>query len=185
MKEQFKHEIEGTATGEYKGGFYVTYAGREYEAVYLGIGRFVLYADVPDEYVTFPVKGGKYILQTDLRDELLTCASEIRMIGIVKQEYESVMIRDIFEEGIVVSTYNPRLAFELNLKPVKELGFTGLVDRDVLIDYYEERDYLWNPKLGVYATFCQGTKVNNENSWFVEKDRYVQVCTLHFPRLQQ
>lgn len=185
MREKFEYEFEGTATGEYKSGLYVTYDGYEYEAVYLGVGRFIIYSNTPNKHFTFPVKGGKYILQTDVRDELLTCASEIRMIGIVREEYEAVMIREIFEEGLVVSTYNPRLAFELNLKPVKELGFTGLVDRDVLVDYYEERDYLWNPKLGIYATFCQGTKVDNENSWFVEKDRFVQVFTLHRPKMQQ
>lgn len=183
MKEKF--EYEGTVTGEYKSGFYVTYAGQEYEAVYLGVGRFILFSDYPNEHFTFPVKGGQYILQTDLRDELLTCASETRMIGIVKGNYETVMIREIFEEGIMISTYNPRLAFELSLKPVKELGFTGIVDRDVLVDYYEEHDYLWNPKLGIYATFCQGAKTNNENTWFLDRDRFVQICTVDNPYLKE
>lgn len=173
MRESF--EYEGTATGEYKSGLYVTYCGREYEAVYLGLGRFILYSDVADENFTFPTQDGKYLLQTDLRDSDLTRACEIRMIGIMKDNYESVMIREILEEGIVVSTYNPRLAFELNLKPVKELGFTGLVERELLTGMYEERDYLWNPALGIYSTFCQALNVSCENIWFAEKDRMSQV----------
>ena len=39
MKERF--EFEGTSTGEYREGLYVMYCGREYPAVYLGVGRFV------------------------------------------------------------------------------------------------------------------------------------------------
>ena len=113
-------------------------------------------------------------MQTDLRDEKLTLASEIRMIGIVKENYENVMIRDILEEGVVVSTYNPRLAFELSLKPIKELGFTGLIKRDLLVGMYEERDYLWNPNLGMYSTFCKAVGNDSDNSWFVNKDRMTQ-----------
>ena len=81
MKESF--EFEGTSTGEYREGLYATYCGREYPAVYLGIGRFILYSDTPDENFTFPTDDGRYLLQVDLRDENLTLASEIRMIGIV------------------------------------------------------------------------------------------------------
>lgn len=40
MKESF--EFEGTSTGEYRGGLYVMYCGKEYPAMYLGVGRFVL-----------------------------------------------------------------------------------------------------------------------------------------------
>lgn len=179
MREQF--EYEGTSTGEYKSGLIVTYCGQEYPAVYLGVGRFIIFSDVANEYFTFPNSDGRYLLQTDIRDTLLTRACEVRMIGMVKQYYETVMVREIFEEGIVVSTYDPRLAFELKLKPIKELGFTGLVDRDVLIDIYEERDYLWNPSLSVYSTFCQGTNVSNEYTWFLDGDRYVQVCSIPNP----
>lgn len=173
MKESF--EFEGTSTGEYRGGLYVTYAGKEYPATYLGVGRFILYSDYSDEDFTFPTQDGKYILQTDLRDEKLTRASEIRMIGIIKENYENVMIRDILEEGVVVSTYNPRLAFQLSLKPIKELGFTGLVKRNVLVGMYEERDYLWNPSLGMYSTFCQAVGNNGDKSWFVDNDRMTQL----------
>lgn len=179
MRESF--EYEGTATGEYKSGLYVTYCGREYEAVYLGLGRFILYSDVADENFTFPTQDGRYLLQTDLRDSSLTRASEIRMIGIMKENYENVMIREILEEGIVISTYNPRLSFELNLKPVKELGFTGLIERELLIGMYEERDYLWNPTLGIYATFCQALNTNCDTTWFAEKDRMTQVFVVENP----
>lgn len=177
MREQF--EYEGTATGEYKSGLYVTYDGQDYPAVYLGIGRYVIYSDYPNQHFTFPSGDGRYLLQTDVRDELLERANEIRMIGIVKGNYENVMIRDIFEEGVVISTYNPRLAFELNLKPVKELGFTGMVDREVLIGIYEERDYLWTPKLGFYSTFCQASNYNSENVWIASEDRFTQLVLLH------
>lgn len=179
MWESF--EYEGTATGEYKSGLYVTYCEREYPAVYLGVGRFILYSDIPDENFTFPTQDGRYLLQTDLRDSSLTRASEIRMIGIMRESYENVMIREIFEEGVMVSTYNPRLAFELSLKPVKELGFTGLIDRDLLLGMYEERDYLWNPSLGIYATFCQAMNANCERTWFADKDRFTQVYVIENP----
>lgn len=182
MRESF--EYEGTATGEYKSGLYVTYGGREYPAVYLGLGRFVLYSDVADENFTFPAQDGTYLLQTDLRDSSLTRASEIRMIGIMKENYENVMIREILEEGIIISTYNPRLAFELNLKPIKELGFTGMVDRELLIGIYEERDYLWNPALGIYAAFCQAMNTDCETAWFAEKDRMAQVFVVENPKNQ-
>lgn len=127
MRESF--EYEGTATGEYKNGLYVTYCGREYEAVYLGLGRFILYSDVADENFTFPTQDGRYLLQTDLRDSDLTRASEIRMIGM-----------------------------------------------------YEERDYLWNPSLGIYATFCQALNTNCETTWFAEKDRMTQVYVVENPK---
>ena len=155
MRESF--EYEGTTTGEYRCGLYATYAGKDYEAVYLGYGRFILYSTIADENFTFPTDDGRYLLQTDMRDPLLTRASEIRMVGIVKDCFENVMIRNIFEEGVVISTYNPRLAFQLGLEPVKELGFTGLVDRKLLTGIYEEKDYLWNPTLGIYTTLCQAT----------------------------
>lgn len=177
MREQF--EYEGTATGEYKSGLYVTYAGQDYPAVYLGVGRYIIYSDYANEHFTFPTGDGRYLLQTDVRDELLTRANEIRMIGIVKDNYENVMIRDIFEEGVVISTYNPRLAFELGLKPIKELGFTGMVDRSLLLGIFEERDYLWSPKLGVYSTFCQAVNAESENVWIADKDRFTQLCVVH------
>lgn len=173
MKESF--EFEGTSTGEYRGGLYVMYCGREYPAVYLGVGRFVIYSDTADENFTFPTQDGRYLLQTDLRDENLTRASEIRMIGIVRKCHESVTIRDILEEGVIVSTFNPRLGFELGLQPVKELGFTGLVDRKILIGMYEERDYLWNPSLGICSTLCQVTGTKDRDSWFIDKDRITQI----------
>lgn len=176
MKESF--EFEGTSTGEYRGGLYVMYCGKEYPAVYLGVGRFVLYSDIADENFTFPTPDGRYLLQTDLRDENLTRASEIRMVGIVRKYYESVLIRDILKEGIIVSTYNPRLGFELGLKPIKELGFTGLVDRKVLIGMYEERDYLWNPTLGICSTLCQVTGTKDKDSWFLGSDRMTQLYVL-------
>ena len=177
MREQF--EYEGTATGEYKCGMYVTYAGQDYPAVYLGVGRYIIYSDHPNQYFTFPCKDGKYLLQTDVRDELLTRACEVRMVGVVRENYEHVMIREIYEEGIVISTYNPRLAFELHLKPIKELGFTGMVDRDVLIGFYEERDYLWSPKLGMYSTFCQAVNSPSDSVWMADEDRFTQMCILH------
>lgn len=177
MRESF--DFEGTSTGEYRGGLYVNYCGKEYPAVYLGVGRFVLYSDYMDEIFTFPTDNGKYILQTDLRDENITCASDIQMIGIVKNCYESVIIRDICEEGVIASTYNPRLAFELSLKPIKELGFTGLIERKLLIGIYEERDYLWNPSFGMYSTFCQAIGSINESSWYVDKDRMAQIYILN------
>lgn len=173
MREQF--EYEGTTTGEYKEGLYAVYDGKEYPADYLGVGRLILYSDSANEHFTFPLGDGRYLLQTDLRDELLTRAYEIRMIGIVKDNYENVMIREIYEEGVVISTYNPRLAFELNLKPVKELGFTGLVKPEVLQGIYEERDYLWNPKIGIYATFCQSVNTSCDQIWFADEDRMTQV----------
>lgn len=173
MKESF--EFGGTSTGEYRGGLYAMYCGREYPAVYLGVGRFILYSDTADENFTFPTQDGRYLMQTDLRDENLTRASEIRMVGIVRKCYESVTIRDILEEGVIISTYNPRLGFELGLEPVKDLGFTGLVDRDILIGLYEERDYLWNPTLGICSAFCQAAGAKDKDSWFVEKDRITQL----------
>lgn len=44
MRESF--EYEGTTTGEYRCGLYATYAGKDYEAVYLGYGRFILYSTI-------------------------------------------------------------------------------------------------------------------------------------------
>ena len=180
MKESF--EFEGTSTGEYRGGLYVMYCGKEYPAMYLGVGRFVLYSDVADENFTFPTKDGRYLLQTDLRDENLTRASEIRMVGIVQKCYERVMIRNILKEGIIVSTQNPRLGFELGLQPVKELGFTGLVDRKILLGIYEERDYLWNPTLGICSTLCQVTGTKDKDSWFVGSDRMTQLYVMESPK---
>ena len=180
MKES--SEFEGTSTGEYRGGLYVMYCGKEYPAMYLGVGRFVLYSDVADENFTFPTKDGRYLLQTDLRDENLTRASEIRMVGIVQKCYESVMIRNILKEGIIVSTQNPRLGFELGLQPVKELGFTGLVDRKILLGIYEERDYLWNPTLGICSTLCQVTGTKDKDSWFVGSDRMTQLYVMESPK---
>lgn len=173
MKEYF--EFEGTATGEYRDGLYVTYCGSEYPAAYLGMGRFVLYSDYADENFLFSAREGGYLLQTDLRDDKLTRACEIHMIGIVKECFEHVIIRNIFEEGIVISTSNPRLGFQLGLKPIKNLGFTGLIDRSVLAGMYEERDYLWNPGLGIYSTFCQAIGVCQNTAWFVDKDRITQL----------
>lgn len=173
MRERF--EFEGTSTGEYRGGLYVTYGGREYSAVYLGIGRYVLYSDIADENFTFPVDDGRYLMQTDIRDELLTRACEIRMVGVVRECYENVIIHDILKEGVIVSTYNPRLGFELGLKPIKELGFTGLIDRELLLGMYEERDYLWNPDLGIYSTLCEAIGANSENTWLINDDRIMQL----------
>lgn len=172
MRESF--EFEGTTTGEYRSGLYATYAGREYPAVYLGYGRFILYSEAADENFTFPTEDGRYLLQTDMRDEALTRASEIRMVGIVRDCFENVMIRNIYEEGVVISTYNPRLAFQLGLEPVRELGFTGLVDRGILLGMYEEKDYLWNPALGIYTTLCQAVDKADDKSWLVESDRFTQ-----------
>lgn len=173
MRESFEHE--GTTTGEYRSGLYATYCGKDYPAVYLGVGRFILYSDTADENFTFPTSDGRYLLQTDFRDTQLTHAGEIRMIGIVKDCYENVMIRNILEEGVIISTYNPRLAFQLGLQPVKELGFTGLVDRALLLGIYEEKDYLWNPTLGICSTFCQAIDIKDDNAWFVEQDRFTQL----------
>ena len=173
MKERF--EFEGTSTGEYRDGLYAMYNGKEHPAIYLGVGRFVLYSDTADENFTFPTGDGRYLLQTDTRDENLTRVNEVRMVGVVRECYENVMIRNILEEGVIVSTYNPRLGFELGLKPIKELGFTGLVDRKVLIGIYEERDYLWNPTLGICSTLCQVTGTKDKDSWFVENDRITQL----------
>lgn len=173
MKERF--EFEGTSTGEYREGLYVMYCGREYPAVYLGVGRFVLYSDAADENFTFPTQDGRYLLQTDLRDENLTRACDIHMVGIVRDCYESVTIRNILKEGVIVSTQNPRLGFELGLRPVKDFGFTGLVDRQVLIGIYEELDYLWNPALGICSTLCQVTGTKDKDSWFVENGRITQL----------
>ena len=137
MKERF--EFEGTSTGEYREGLYVMYCGREYPAVYLGVGRFVLYSDVQDENFTFPTQDGRYLLQTDMRDENLTRACNVSMVGIMQNSYEGVTIRNILKEGVIVSTDNPRLGFELGLRPVRDLGLTGLVDRKVLAGIYEEQ----------------------------------------------
>ena len=65
MRESF--EYEGTTTGEYRCGLYATYAGKDYEAVYLGYGRFILYSTIADENFTFPTDDGRYLLQTESR----------------------------------------------------------------------------------------------------------------------
>ncbi len=173
MKERF--EFEGTSTGEYREGLYVMYCGREYPAVYLGVGRFVLYSDVQDENFTFPTQDGRYLLQTDMRDENLTRACNVSMVGIMQNSYEGVTIRNILKEGVIVSTDNPRLGFELGLRSVRDLGLTGLVDRKVLAGIYEERDYLWNPALGICSTLCQVTGTRDRDSWFIENDRMIQL----------
>ena len=173
MREGFNYD--GTSTGEYKDGLYVTYDGEDYPADYLGMGRFVLYSEQANEHFTFPTADGRYLLQTDTRDELLTRANEIRMVGVVRECYECVAIRDILKEGVIVSTYNPRLGFELGLKPVKELGFTGLIDRKILIGIYEERDYLWNPALGICSTISHIAGTKSKDSWYVNGDRMTQI----------
>lgn len=173
MNEHF--EYEGTSTGEYRNGLYVTYCEQDYPAVYLGAGRFILYSDTADERFTFPAGDGRYLLQTDVRDASLTRACEVRMVGMIKDRYESVTIREILEEGVIISTTNPRLAFELHLTAVKSLGFTGLIDRALLIGIYEERDYLWNPSLGIYASFCQAANADCNTTWFAEHDRIMQI----------
>ena len=169
MKESF--EFEGTSTGEYRSGLYVTYCGNEYPAQYLGMGRFILYSDYPDENFIFPTDNNKYLLQTDLRDENITCASEIRMIGIIKDCFESVIIHNILKEGIVVSTTNPRIAFQISLNQYKNGRFTGLIDKSLLVGYYEERDYLWNPRFGIYSAFCQSVDSSNNHTCFFDNDR--------------
>lgn len=151
------------------------YCGQEYPAMYLGVGRFVLYSNVADENFTFPTQDGRYLLQTDMRDENITLASEIRMVGIVRGRFESVIIRNILKEGVIVSTDNPRLGFELGLRSFKDLGFTGLIDRKILIGIYEERDYLFNPALGICSTLCQVTGTKDKDSWFVGSDRITQL----------
>lgn len=176
MREQF--EYEGTATGEYKTGLYAIYAGEEYPAVYLGVGRFILYSSNANEHFTFPVKDGRYLLQTDMRDELLTRVNEVRMIGITQEGHENVMVRGIYEEGIIISSYNPDLASSLGLKPIKELGYTGIINRELLCGIYEERDYLWNPQMGIYATFCQSLQNDSHSVWFAEHDRLAQFYVL-------
>ena len=137
MRESF--EYEGTTTGEFRSGMYATYAGKEYPAVYLGYGRFILYSTTADENFTFPTQDGRYLLQTDMRDSQLT-----------------------------------RLAFQLGLEPVRESGFTGLVDRNLLLGIYEEKDYLWNPTLGIYTTLCQAVHKSDDQAWLVDQDRLTQ-----------
>lgn len=176
MMERF--EFEGTSTGEYRNGLYVMYCGKEYPAVYLGMGRFVLYSEMADENFTFPTQDGRYLLQTDIRDENITRASEIRMVGIVKEHYESITVHDIFEEGIIISTPDPHLGLELGLKPFEGVGFTGLIDRQLLIGIYEERDYLWNPALSVCSDKCQTADAKNKDSWLVDNDRLIQMCVM-------
>lgn len=176
MMERF--EFEGTSTGEYRNGLYVMYCGKEYPAVYLGMGRFVLYSEIADENFTFPTQDGRYLLQTDIRDENITRASEIRMVGIVKGHYEGVTVHDIFEEGVIISTPDPHLGSELGLKPFEGVGFTGLIDRQFLVGIYEERDYLWNPALDVCSTSCQTADAKNKDSWLVDNDRLIQMCVM-------
>ena len=173
MREYF--DYEGTSTGEYRSGLYVTYCEKEYPAVYLGVGRFILYSDYPDENFTFPAQDGRYLLQTDLRDEYLTRACEIHMVGIIKECFESVMIHDILDEGILISTNNSQLGFQLGLTLMQGFGFVGLVDKSTLVGIYEERDYLWNPELGIYSTFCQAVGAMGDASWFLDKDRITQL----------
>jgi len=172
------YEYGGISTEEYRGGFYVTYGGREYSAVYLGLGRFIVYSDTADEHFTFPNDDGRYLMQTDIRDELLTRACEVRMVGVIRECYENVTIHDITKNSVTISTANPRLGFKLCLKPVKDFGFVGVVDKSQLIGMYEERDYLWNPELGVYSTLCGAIGADCKNTWLMNKDRITQLCIM-------
>ncbi len=65
MRERF--EFEGTSTGEYRGGLYVTYNGREHSAVYLGTLRLVTSSIkrpvVPVAYSVFLLKIPLYAMQ--------------------------------------------------------------------------------------------------------------------------
>lgn len=173
MRERF--EYEGISTEEYRGGFYVTYGGREYSAVYLGLGRFIVYSDTEDENFTFPVGDGRYLMQTDIRDELLTRACEVRMVGVLREAYANVAIHDITENGVVISTSNPRLAFSLDLKSAKDFGFVGLVNKSMFIGIYEERDYLWNPALNICSTLCEAIGADCSNAWLMNNDRITQL----------
>jgi hypothetical protein len=174
---------EGKPGGEFKSGLYATYCGEEHPATYLGVGRFILYSDIADENFVFPSQDGRYLLQTDLRDDNLTRAYEVRMIGVIRESYESVTIRNIFRTGVIISTYNPRLGFSLGLKPTKEHGFTGLVDRKILIGMYDERDYLFNSNMGICTTLGQATGRKKADLWFAEKDRLSKLFILEHKKV--
>ncbi len=45
----------------------------------------------------------------------------------------------------------------------------------MLAGIYEERDYLWNPALGICSTLCQVTGTRDRDSWFIENDRMIQL----------
>jgi hypothetical protein len=169
MREYFN--FGGSSTGEYKSGLYAVYCGKEYPAVYLGSGRYILYSNTRDENFAFPSQDGRFLMQTDLRDENLTHAYNITMVGVVKNCCESVTIMGIFEDGVLVSTDNARLGLELKLEPTKDDGFIGLIERQILIGMYDERDYLWNSTFGICATLCTATGAQRFDAWFAEKDR--------------
>jgi hypothetical protein len=174
MRDNYAPE-EGTTSGGLRNGLYAMYCGKEHPAVYLGVGRFILYSFIPDENFTFPSQDGRYLLQTDLRDENLTRVYEVRMIGVIKECYESVNIISAFNENVLISTYNPRIGFLFGLKSTKEYGFIGFVDSEVLVGIYDERDYLWNPAFGICATLCHVSGAKDSDSWFAENDRISQL----------
>jgi hypothetical protein len=165
---------EGTTSGGYKQGLYAIYCGKEHPALYLGVGRFILYSSIPDENFTFPSQDGRYLLQTDLRDENLTRVYEVRMIGVIKECYESVNIIYAFKESVLFSTYNPRLGFLLGLKFSKKYGFIGQIDREHLVGIYDERDYLYNPMFGICSSLCHALNDDSFETWFAENDRISQ-----------
>jgi hypothetical protein len=165
---------EGTTSGGFRHRLCAIYCGKEHPAVYLGVGRFILYSSNPDENFTFPSQDGRYLLQTDLRDENLTRVYEVRMIGVIKECYESVNVISAFEKSVLISTYNPRLGFLLGLKFSKKYGFIGQIDREHLVGIYDERDYLYNPVFGICATLCHVSGARKSDSWFAEHDRISQ-----------
>jgi hypothetical protein len=173
MRDNFAPE-EGTTSGEFRNGLYAMYCGKEHPAVYLGVGRFILYSTTSDENFTFPSQDGRYLLQTDLRDENLSRVYEVRTIGVIKECYESVNVIVAFAKSVLISTYNPRLGFLLGLKLSKEYGFIGLIGREQLVGIYDERDYLWNPTFGICATLCHVSGAKKSDSWFAENDRLSQ-----------
>jgi hypothetical protein len=171
-------ESGGTPSIEYRNGLFATYRSKEYPAVYLGLGRLVLYSDTSDEYFTFPSQDGRYLLQTDLRDENLIRVYDVRTIGVIKECYESVNIMGSFGNSVLITTYNPRLGFLFGLKSSKEYGFFGLIERELLIGSYDERDYLWNPIFGICSTLCNVSEVNEADTWFAENDRLSQLIRI-------
>jgi hypothetical protein len=173
MRDNFAPE-EGKTSDGLRTGLKAMYCGKEHTAVYLGVGRFILYSSTPDENFTFPSQDGRYLLQTDLRDENLTRVYEVRMIGVIKECYESVNVISAFEKSVLISTYNPRLGFLLGLKFSKKYGFIGQIDREHLVGIYDERDYLYNPTFGICATLCHVSGARKSDSWFAENDRISQ-----------
>jgi hypothetical protein len=153
MRDNFAPE-EGIASGKSRNGLYAVYCGKEHPAEYLGVGRFILYSATPDDNFTFPSRDGRFLLQTDLRDENLTKVYEVRMVGVIKECYESVHILSVFKKSVLISTCNPRLGFLFGLKSHKEYGFVGFINREFLVGMYDERDYLYNTTFGICATLC-------------------------------